>query len=145
MDALLAKTDTRVLAGRWLAARVRPDEAVYDSGGVYAGVGLLGVRGHVWRAETFDASSGRFADSGGRLPEWLVIPESPLVYGAAPDRLRRLAADRYTLVKAVPATDPGISRTAYDEQDAFFLPMASFGAVRRPGPTVRIYRKTAER
>ena len=28
----------------------------------------------------------------------------------------------------------------YDPQDAFFMPVSGFSTVRRPGPTIRIYR-----
>ena len=66
MDVLLARTDTRVLVGRWLAERITRDESLYDAGGAYAGGDYLGVPGHQWRVETFDAAKGTF--DGGSLP-----------------------------------------------------------------------------
>ena len=143
LDRFLARTDTRVLAGQWLAARVLPDESIYDAGGDYAGVNLRGVTAHIWSVETFDESASAFRDSGGRLPDWLVLPESPLAYGRVPPALRQLAADRYTLVETVAATQGDTSTSVYDAQDAFFLPIAGFGPVVRPGPTIRIYQHNA--
>ncbi len=139
-DAALARTDTRVLAGRWVAAHVRPDESIYDAGGDYAGSDLRNVAAHRWSIETFDAATATFRDSGGRVPDWLVLPESPLVYGSVPSSLRRLAADRYALIDTIAATAGDTSGSVYDQQDAFFLPIAGFGPVLRPGPTIRIYR-----
>jgi hypothetical protein len=140
LDRFLTRTDTRVLAGQWLAARARPDESIYDAGGDYAGVNLRGVTAHIWSVETFDEAAKGFRDSGGRLPDWLVLPESPLAYGSVSPALRRLA-DRYTLVETVAATQGDTSTSVYDAQDAFFLPIAGFGPVVRPGPTIRIYRR----
>jgi hypothetical protein len=139
MDVLLARTDTRVLAGQWLASHVASDQAVYDAGGVYAGAFLLGVHAHVWDASTFVPQSSQFAGSDGRLPDWIVLPESPLVYGSVPPELRRLVADRYVLAKAIDATRGSTSSSVYDLQDAFFMPIAGFTPVVRPGPTLAIY------
>jgi hypothetical protein len=141
MDVLLAKTDTRVLAGNWLAARVKPDESLYDAGGAYAGANLVGVSVHRWAVETFDPRQNAFANTSGRLPDWLVLPESPLVYGTVPTELRRLAAEKYDLAQTIPATWPQNDASLYDLQDAFFLPMSGFRTVIRPGPTIRIFRR----
>jgi len=143
LDALLARTDTRVIAGRWLADHARPDESVYDAGGDYAGADLRSVAAHRWSVETFDPATGVFRDSGGAVPDWLVLPESPLVYGSVPPALREIAASRYTLRETVAATEGPTDRSVYDVQDAFFLPLSGFGSVARPGPTIRIYRRAA--
>ena len=141
MDALLAKTDTRVLAGRWLAARVKPEDSLYDAGGAYAGASLVGLSVHRWAVETFDPTENAFANSSGRLPDWVILPESPLVYGSVPPELRRLAAEKYELVQTLPATRLPNTGAIYDLQDAFFLPMSGYATVLRPGPTIRIYRR----
>jgi hypothetical protein len=139
MDALLARTDTRVLAGRWLSDHVRREESIYDAGGDYAGSDLRTVSAHRWSVETFDPVANAFRDSSGQLPDWLVLPESPLVYGSVSGALRGLASSRYALVQTIAATDGPTDRSVYDVQDAFFLPMAGFGPIVRPGPTIRIY------
>ena len=142
LDQLLSRTDTRVLAGSWLAAQVRPNESVYDAGEQgYARVFLGDVRAHVWRFGTSDVASKTFWEPGDRMPDWLVLPQSPLeAYTPVPNELRQLAAERYnlaTIVRGASDPDPGV----YDLQDGFFLPIARFGAVLRPGPTIAIYRK----
>jgi len=141
MDALLAKTDTRVLAGRWLAGRVKPDDSLYDAGGAYAGASLVGLSVHRWNVETFDPTQNAFTNSSDRLPDWLVVPESPLVYGSVPPGLRQLAAEKYELAQTIPATRLQNDASVYDLQDAFFLPMSGFQTVIRPGPTIRIFRR----
>jgi dolichyl-phosphate-mannose-protein mannosyltransferase len=142
LDTLLARTDTRVLAGRWLAARVTPEDSLYDAGGIFAQAYAGGVRAHRWSAETFDAGSSSFRGADGRLPDWLVLPQSPLeMYTAVPSALRRMADERYELVGRVDATREPADEGIYDPQDAFFLPIARFGAILRPGPTLLIYRR----
>ena len=140
MDVLLLRTDTRVLAGRWLASHAAADDAVYDAGGVYAGAFLADVHAHVWDASTFVPAANAFAGSGGRVPEWIVLPESPLVYGSVPAELRRLVAERYVPAETIAATDGAATSSVYDLHDAFFLPISGFASVIRPGPTLRIYR-----
>jgi len=136
-DMLLARTDSRAIAGEWLRARVRPDDALHEAGGVYAALDLSGAAFHRW---SFEPATGSFGETGGRTPEWLVFEESPLwTYATVPPELRRLAADHYTLVYNVTATNDGGG--VYDIQDAFFMPIAGFSGVERPGPTVLIYRR----
>jgi hypothetical protein len=136
-DVLLAKTDTRAIAGEWLRARVKPDDALHEAGGVYAALDLSGASFHRW---SFEPATGSFGDTDGRTPEWLVFEESPLwTYASVAPELRRLAADRYNMVHEVIATDG--TEGVYDLQDAFFMPVAGFSSVERPGPTVQIYRR----
>jgi len=141
LDVLLAKTDTRVLAAEWLATRVKPDESLYDAGEPYANASTAGVHIHHWSTETFDPIANDFK-SGGRLPDWMVLQESPLeTYATVPSGLRRLAAERYELAYHIRATRPDRDPGVYDPQDAFFLPISGFSGVIRPGPTLLIYRR----
>jgi hypothetical protein len=140
-DVLLAKTDTRVLAGRWLAANVTPEESLYDAGGTYAQSSVLGFSVHLWKLETFDDQTNTFRGAGGRIPDWLVVAESPLIYTTLAPGLARLASERYELVNKLSATLDGGSDAVYDPQDAFFLPVTGFSRVLRPGPTISIYRR----
>jgi 4-amino-4-deoxy-L-arabinose transferase-like glycosyltransferase len=136
-DRLLDRTDTRVLAGDWLRSRATAGETLYEEGGYYAAIDLAGVPLHRW---SFNPATGSFGDADGRTPDWLVLEESPLrFYASVSPELKRLAADWYTLVREIQATN---GRWAvYDLEDAFFMPVAGFGSVERPGPTVRIYRR----
>ena len=71
-----------------------------------------------------------------------MLSESPLwTYASAPKGLRSLAEKEYVLVQEVRATGGPAGSAVYDLQDAFFLPIAGFAGVERPGPTVQIYRR----
>jgi hypothetical protein len=137
-DILLARTDSRVLGGDWLRQHSRPDETLYEEGGHYAAIDLGDAPVHRW---SFDPATGSFGDPGGRMPDWLVLEDSPLwSWVSVSTEIRRLAAERYTLARSIHAGDAG--RSVYDLADAFFLPLAGFSGVERPGPNVLIYRRS---
>jgi 4-amino-4-deoxy-L-arabinose transferase-like glycosyltransferase len=139
-DVLLAKTDTRVLAARWLAPRLQPEASLYDAGSGYTRLDL----GHLpFREWSFDPDAFSFGHPEGHTPDWLVVSESPLrLYAAIPPQLRVLIQEKYELAYHVPGTK-GRSRAAvYDLQDAFFMPVSRFDTIERPGPTIWIYRRT---
>jgi 4-amino-4-deoxy-L-arabinose transferase-like glycosyltransferase len=139
LDALLARTDTRVLAGAWLEPRLSPAASVHDAGSPY-------TRLNMWRRPferwEYDPAAGRFAGRGAELPEWLVLYESPLrAYTVVPPELWALARERYALAMSwQPVREEG-GGALYDQQDAFFAPIAGFSAIERPGPTIYIYRR----
>jgi hypothetical protein len=138
-DVLLARTDTRVLAGEWLAARVQPGDSVHDAGGDYARLELGRIPFHYWY---FDPAANSFGHPEGRTPDWLVLTQSPLrTYANAHPGLRRLANDAYDLVCTVTGTKGAAGAAVYDLQDAFFMPISAFSTVERPGPTILIYRR----
>jgi hypothetical protein len=139
MDVLLARTDSRIVAGQWLRGRLRPEHSVYDAGGTYVRLDLHGADYHQW---IYDPRTQSFGDPGGRTPQWLVITESPLgLYAQVEPSLQRLAAERYTPVLVVRGTRTLDSAAVYDRQDAFFMPFSRFWEVERPGPTVTVYRR----
>lgn len=136
-DALLARTDTRVLAGEWLTAQLAPGDTVHDAGGIYTRLDL-------WRVPVtrvpYDAEAGTFA--GRELPQWLVLHTSPLrAYTPTPPALARLARERYVLTYEVRGRRPGAPPGLYDRQDAFFLPVTGFAGILRPGPDIAVYRR----
>ena len=139
MDVLLAKTDSRIVAGTWLRGQLRPEHSVYDAGWAYVRLDLRGADYHAW---LYDPRTQSFGDPDGRTPHWLVLSESPLrLYAQAEPSLQRLAAERYTPVLVVPGTRSLETSAVYDRQDAFFLPFSRFWEVERPGPTITIYRR----
>ena len=138
-DVLLARTDTRVLAGEWLAANLREGETVHDAGGDYARLELGRKRFHYWY---YDAATRSFGHPEGLTPDWLVLTQSPLrTYAYADPALRRLAAERYDLAFTARGTKGAAGAAVYDLQDAFFMPVSDFQTVERPGPTVLVYRR----
>ena len=139
MDVLLARTDSRIVAGQWLQGQLRPEHSVYDAGGTYVRLDLHGADYHQW---IYDPRTHSFGDPDGKTPHWLVITESPLrLYALVEPSLQRLAAERYTPVLVVRGTRTLDSAAVYDRQDAFFMPFSRFWEVERPGPTVTVYRR----
>jgi hypothetical protein len=138
-DALLAKTDTRVLAREWLDGHTTGSDTLYAAETGYAMLDLRGLSVHSWQ---YDPASDSFVNAGGRMPDWLVVHQSPLSgYASAPAPLRRLAAERYDLVQTIAATKGAARSAVYDRQDAFFMPVSGFSTVIRPGPTILIYKR----
>ena len=141
IDRLLAREDSRAMAAAWLGARLRPEQTVHDSGGVYTKLFFTGIEFHEWR---YDAAARSFGDPAGATPDWIVLYESPLPeYSAAPASLRDLVRERYSLEYRVDGVPADAGDGVYDRQDAFFLPIAGFTGVARPGPTVLIYKRRA--
>lgn len=138
-DALLARTDTRALAGRWLEARLRPDDTLHDAGGMYASLDLSRSVFDQWH---YDRAARSFGHPEGKNPDWLVLYESPLfTYTRVPAELKDLARREYILMNTIRATRWRPRAGVYDLQDAFFMPVWGFWTVERPGPTIRIYRR----
>jgi hypothetical protein len=138
IDRLLGRQDSRVLAAAWLTERLRPEATLHDSGSDYTRLWFGDTPFHAWR---YDARTGSFGDPGGATPDWIVLYESPLPeYTSAPDSLRELARTRYEMAYRVPGVPASGGDGIYDRQDAFFLPIAGFKGVARPGPTILIYR-----
>lgn len=139
-DAVLARTDTRVLAADWLRQRLAPEHTLHDTGGDYTKLDLRHERFHEWQ---FDPNENSFGHPDGHTPDWLVLTESPLrLYASIPPQLRPLAQQKYTLVYTAAATRGPARAAVYDLQDAFFMPLSRLDTVVRPGPTIRIYRRT---
>jgi 4-amino-4-deoxy-L-arabinose transferase-like glycosyltransferase len=138
-DLVLARTDTRVLAGRWLESHVEPEDSLHDAGGPYTQLDLWRVGFHRWH---YDPAANTFGDPTGRTPDWLVLHESPLSnYASIPPSLRALAQSDYTLVYSVRATTGRARAAIYDRQDAFFVPFTRLTTIERPGPNIWIYRR----
>jgi hypothetical protein len=138
-DVLLSRTDSRVLAARWLATRVQPGDSLHDAGNDYTRLDLSAVPYRQW---WYDSATESFGHPAGETPVWLVLYESALEpYARTHLPLRELARDRYHLVHTIPAARTRGGSAVYDLQDAFFMPVSGFHEVRRPGPTIRIYRR----
>jgi hypothetical protein len=138
LDVLLARTDTRVLAARWLSERLPPGSTIYQSGRVYVTLAITSPGLHEWR---YDAATEHFAGAApDALPDWLVLNRSPLAeYTTIPAPIDALARSRYVAVREFAGTTDDADPGAYDQQDAFFLPLAGFPHVLRPGPTITVY------
>jgi 4-amino-4-deoxy-L-arabinose transferase-like glycosyltransferase len=126
-DRLIAKDDTRVLARRWIEARFPPGTTI----------------------KQFGASNGRpympyedrylLTDAGSPdKPPVVVVVSSPLYspdIGAAREWLEH-EYDVQFVQQVIDEDDPGHK---YDRQDEFFVPLAGFHRIERPGPNLRVY------
>ena len=72
-------------------------------------------------------------------PHLIVVQEHPLGYSTVSDGIRRILADAYELKRTFTALDPSHPSLVYDRDDAFFVPLAGFGGVSRPGPNLAIH------
>ena len=136
-DLLLARTDSRVVAGEWLTSRLQPHHTLHDAGGDYTSLDLSAARFHRWY---FDAGTSSFRGADGRMPDWLVLYQSALfTYVRTPSHLQTIAETRYRRVYTVRGSSRGRRDGVYDLQDAFFMPVWGFWNVARPGPTIHIY------
>jgi 4-amino-4-deoxy-L-arabinose transferase-like glycosyltransferase len=142
MDAVLARTDSRVLASRWLLEHIPEHASIYLSGSRYGRPELAphGM-GPAYEIATFDDHLERFRVGARDLPagpDFIVMQESPLIlYSAMPAGVRALL-NRYDLRQTFRALDISEPRV-FDQQDAFFLPLDGFARVGRPGPNVYVY------
>jgi len=75
-------------------------------------------------------------------PEWILVEQSALAgqHQTAPEMSDFLQA-HYQLRTAIHAADVNRFGNHYDQQDAFYLPLAGFQGVQRPGPNMLIYQK----
>ena len=64
-----------------------------------------------------------------------------MLYSHVPDSLRAWLT-RYDLLQSFRGFDEREERV-YDQQDAFYLPLANFRRLGRPGPNIFVYRPAA--
>jgi 4-amino-4-deoxy-L-arabinose transferase-like glycosyltransferase len=139
LDTILARTDTRVLAAEWLRSRVRAEDTLFDAGGDFTRLDLGTAPFHAW---AYDPATRSFGAAGGAAPDWIVIHEAPLMaYTWYAREIRTLLSEKYGVAHVEPALQGRAVSRVYDQQDAFFLPIAGFGGVLRPGPTVWIFHR----
>ena len=137
MDVLLARTDSRIVAGA-VAAR----SAAAGAFRVRRRAGPTSASTCTARIITSGSSTrarNRSAIPTGETPHWLVITESPLRLYAQPEpALQRLAAERYTPVLVVRGTRTLDSAAVYDRRTRFSCRSRGSGkssARGRPSPS----------
>ena len=131
LDELLSQPDSRAIAAQVVRARFPLGASVYQTGAGY---------GHVLMTPE------------NAYPEWplifaprlvLVLTSRLAAYSSVPPTLPEdLARNGYQLVRRVEVENPA-SRVepVFDQQDAFFVPLAGFGRFVRPGPAIEIYER----
>ena len=135
-----SRTDSRVMLSRWFLSSVPHQATIVQSGSPYGYAQFPPDTFTTWpwdrRLRSFVDRSGRHAEG---LPDYIVLQESPLPSTTQPEVIAWLAQG-YDLAHQIRAFSTNRDRV-YDLQDAFFIPIAGFAGVERPGPNFLVYRK----
>lgn len=132
-DRLIARTDNRLRAATWIEQR-------FPAGATLAQFGP--ESSHVFVAAADSARSRLFVNvdfnRNGPRPDVIVVPSSPLIPMADVGTVPSILATDYKIGVDLIAEsgDPG---NAYDTQDEFYLPLAGFYRIDRPGPNLTIH------
>ncbi len=129
-DRLISRTDNRLLARGWV-------ESQFPSGTTIAQLGA--GASHVFLHDVNEPKYIGVKLTRRARPDLVIVPSSPLT--RVPPELsamRRTLAQDYELgfARTVIGNDP---HNIYDRQDDFYLPLAGFKRIERPGPNLRIY------
>jgi hypothetical protein len=129
-DAFIARTDNRLLARQWVEER-------FPALTTIAQIGREG--GHLFLHDQNEVpyTTIPFARDGVR-PDLVVVQSAPELDAPELGDLSEILESDYTVgfSSNVAAPDP---RNVYDLQDEFYLPLAGFHSVERPGPNLTIY------
>jgi len=130
LDRLLSEPDSRTVAAAFMKASYFPRGVpVFQNGSVYGQVPL--VPEGIYPTMPID-----------RLPEVVIVQSSRLVaYSNQPAGLRDILAAHYRPLMHVPVErqDAGPPEPVFDQQDAFYAPVAGFHHFMRPGPEIEIF------
>ncbi len=141
-DRLMARTDTRVIAAEWIAARFPAGASMYQSGYGYGHVLPRPISRFPQLTLREEVPGVQF--DGQLSPGWpdiVVLLESPIgTYTQVPPAIAQLVADRYELAATIVGIQPsGDNAARYDQDDAFFAPYYDIDRAERPGPNIGIY------
>lgn len=133
-DRLAARDDTRVLAADWLRANA-----------VGSRVAILGTRFWHYGEPLLPAGVRRVplpAVSGvsRQAIDYLVTHDHELYWSTLPPGLEAKIALELELLADFDPRAGGSGAAVFEANDAFYIPLAGFGAVSVPGPHIRIYR-----
>ena len=97
----------------------------------------------------YDRASKRFVSEGEDKtgsPQFLILQESPLYFWKpiVPNEIRELLSRQYVLDKEFLAYQRAPESCAFNDLDAFYLPLSICRDYLRPGPNIRIYKKSQE-
>lgn len=133
LDRLLGRADTRTLARQWMETHLQPGTIVYSPAVT------------PWRLlhALPEPSPGTFryaaARDGAPPGAYVLVAEHVLVHARPPTAaLRAQLRGATQLFDLNPVGEAGNPR--YELWDAFFVPLAGFAGVERPGPRLRLYR-----
>jgi hypothetical protein len=137
-DRLLTRDDNRLIAAAWLREHFPGGASLFQTGSIYT---------HVQMQRDGVAPDRRYPDvsiDATPPPDVIVVLRCPLDYCDVPAGVTTKLTEYVplTLFVAAGIRDPAL---VYDKDDAFFVPLAGFHAVLRPGPNVEIYGRSGAR
>jgi hypothetical protein len=137
-DRIVSRTDTRVLATRWMAANLPPGAVVAELGSIVFPIADPELPPGARRA-VVPLGATDLARYG---VTHVVTHEHPLPFSTLlRGQMRALAPHLRLLVDFRPSRDGPTG--LFEREDAYYVPLARFDAVERPGPLVRIYQYEA--
>lgn len=139
-DHIISQTDNRVVVARWFDEHVPDGSSVLQSGSLYGHAQFTTERHYrewIWDRQGLFFKLGRRPATG--QPDWILLQESPLP-SETQSIVKDLLAQDYVRVQDFVALSLDGPPRVYDPQDAFFMPLAGFDGVRRPGPNFYLYR-----
>jgi hypothetical protein len=146
-DRLLARTDNRLIVADWIHVEY-PDGVTMAQTGTVAGQVQMTTAGDAtaarYRSVDLDRATGAFAIADHdtrRMPDIVVVEECPLPYCSVSGHMRRVLRDEYDLQRTFVVIDASREGLVYDRDDEFYVPLAGFDAVSRPGPNITIYKR----
>ena len=97
----------------------------------------------------YDRASKRFVSEGEDKtgsPQFLILQESPLYFWKPiiPDEIRELLGRQFVLDKEFLAYRQVPERCVFNDLDAFYVPLSTCRDYLRPGPNIRVYKKSHE-
>lgn len=131
-NRLIGREDSRVLARRWI-------DAHFPAGTTILQLGQTNGHAFIYYEPEYVLSE---IPSAAR-PTLVILVSSPLASQDL-DHTAPWVKHEYDLQFAQQVVDENDSRNVYDRQDEFFVPLAGFHRVERPGPNLRVYVRRAE-
>ena len=145
-DRLLARTDNRLLAARWIRDRYPDGATIAQTGSSSGNVNMaatdfaLAARYPSVDFHEPTRSFGTAPSDRSSAPGLIIVVECPLPYCVAvSERLRGILRDDYERQREFVAYDASSRSLVYDRDDDFYVPLAGMQDVIRPGPNLIVY------
>lgn len=146
LDQLLARRDSRLVARDWVEQHIAPGSAIWQTGSLYGKIQFSAARYREW---SYDEDARRFVrdqDVQDGYPDFIIRQSSPLeLYSRVPAAFDAIVSGRYRAVQTIVTGASSVDPAAYDQTDAFFLPLLYAAVIRRPGPEFLVYERVAAR
>jgi len=132
-DRLIGRTDNRLIAASWIQ-RHFPEGATISQFGSTGGLVFVAIDDTDKSRLYVNIDDRRLASE----PDVVVVQSSPLLDAPDLTAATSVIESRYELRANLAVVTPDSNRV-YDRQDEFYLPLAGFNNIVRPGPNLAIY------